>query len=636
MTPRRSSRPQNGLLPLALLAGCCVLGAVAWWPILAVATLAGRPVPANPAALVVGLARHTVAWPGPMVLVLYAAEAMLLGGVLVGLLAMRARRGRGRARTDTALTHLAGPGELVGLTPTQVAASAARLRPTAAPDAPDSHGVLIGETVRSRMALRMSWEDNLIAIAGTRVGKTTTLVVPAIVAHDGPVKTSSNKADAHDATRGVREARGRVWACDPQRLVDPRTRPSAAGQAAFWWDALADVTSLALARELVQILIDTTVDRDARPDAYFHPTGRTTLVHYVFAAALAGASLLDVAAWLADINDTEPARILEAAGYPVAAGQIRSVLAKPERQRDGIIGTAQSWLDPMTDPAYATWITPPAGPAGSTAVPPRFDPAAFVRSSGDTLYLLSQEGPASAAFITTALNAAVDRAAISYARTQPGRRLAVPLLSVLDEAANTIRDRHLPEKFSHYGSRGLATLVMLQSWSQGVDVWRERGMKMLWSAANIAVYAGGVTETDFLKQLSDLVGDRDDWYWTRGGSRDARGSSASRSEQVRRLPVLSVAELAALPRGRALVFSSGNRPALVRPIPWMNGPHATAITASLTAWEPELDRHDRLTEAARAGAEIRDTEARDPLLHQPGLTGRPGLAERLEQDGVLL
>jgi hypothetical protein len=592
MNTHRRRATSEDLLPLLILLGCCLFAVALWWPIPAVAALRGFAVPLNPMRLAVALVRGEVRWPGPLVFVAYATE--LAAGVGLGLLVLRRRHGFARRSvpTDTALPHLARAGELTGLTPAQVRDSAARLRPDAS-DA-DGQGVLLGRAVPGGMPLRMSWEDNLLVIAGPRVGKTTSLVIPPIVAHRGAVKTSSNKADVHDATRGVRERTGTVWLCDPQRMVHDSNDgggDGGGGGPRFWFDPLADITSVSLARELVQILIDTTVDRDARPDAYFHPAGRGVLVCYVFAAALAGRTLADVDRWLGDHNDTTPAEILERAGYPVAAGQARSVLAKPDRQRDGVLGTAQSWLSSVTDPSYAAWITPPA----PGVVVPRFEPEAFVRSSGDTLYLLSQHGPASAAAITTMLNAAVDRAAIGYARTQPGGRLAVPLLSVLDEAANTIRDSELPEKFSHYGSRGLSTIVMLQSWSQGVDVWRERGMRALASAANITMYLGGVSESDYLKSLAELLGERDDWYWTRGGSRDPRGGATySRSQQVRRVPVLSAAELAALPRGRALLMSSGNRPLLVRPVPWMEGPHAAAIQRSLDLWETAAARRERV------------------------------------------
>ena len=631
-----TKRPNDGLLPLIALLTVVGLAALAWWPITLIAHLNGEHLPLNPAAMVIALAKHRAAWPGSAVLALYAVEAAVLILVLVLLLRGRARRGRRygvRTRADIATRHLSRPGEMVGLTPSQVRTSAHRLRGGVGEDDASQHGVLVVETLLSRTALRMSWEDFAVILAGPRVGKTTSNVVPAIVDYSGPVKTSSNKPDTHDATREIRARTGDVWVCDPQYLTGTGT-PTVSGvqhgeRPAFWFDVLADVESLAIARELVQIMIDTTVDADAKPDAYFHPTGKAMLVNYVFAAALTGKTLLEVDAWLGDPQDSEAIAILTARGFTAAAQQLKSTLAKPDRQRDGVLGTAQSWLAVITDPRYAAWLIPPAG-ADRDRVP-RFDPARFVRSQADTLYLLSQEGPASAAFVTTALNAAVDRAAIAYARSLPNRRLATPLLSILDEAANTIRDTTLPDKASHYGSRGLPTIVVLQSWSQGVQVWGERGMRKLWSAANIKIYLGGVAETEFLKSMSDLLGDRDERYWVRSSSRtDGAGTSTSTAEQIRRVPIMSVAELAALPRGRALLFSSGNRPALGRPVPWMNGGYAEQIRASLAKWESEDNHTRRLAETDQAVAETREVDRTDQILHNSDLSSS------LENEGVLL
>lgn len=613
--------PNDGLLPLIALLSVLGLALMAWWPIVAVAHEHGQAVPLNPIALVVALARHTTAWPGNAVLLLYGLQLISAATVVGLVLRARRRRAAGRTRADRATRHLSRPAEMVGLTPGQVRESARRLRPGVSGDDPDQHGVLLAETLLSHTPLRMSWEDIAVVIAGPRVGKTTCNVVPAVVSYTGPVKTSSNKADTHDATREIRQARGKVWVCDPQDLLG--TAASSTGDRwrgwpapAFWWNPLADVTDLATARELVQIMIDTTTSADAKPDAYFHPTGKATLVNYVFAAALGGKTLLDVDAWLSDVQDTDALTILTGRGFAAAASQIKAVLAKPDRQRDGVLGTAQSWMSVISDPRYSAWITPPAG-AGYVSTK-RFEPSTFVRSRADTMYLLSQEGPASAAFVTTALNSSIDRAAIAYGRTLPGKRLSTPILSILDEAANTIRDTTLPDKVSHYGSRGLPTAIVLQSWSQGVDVWGERGMRKLWSAANVKVYLGGVAETEFLKSMSDLLGDRDERYWThssnRNGSWGSGTSSTSRSEQLRRVPIMSVAELAALPRGRALLFSSGNRPALGRPTPWMSGPYAEAISASLAKWESHDNRGQRLAETESVSAQTRLAELNDQIL----------------------
>jgi hypothetical protein len=35
-------------------------------------------------------------------------------------------------------------------------------------------------------------------------------------------------------------------------------------------------------------------------------------------------------------------------------------------------------------------------------------------------------------------------------------------------------------------------MPILQSWSQGVEVWGRDGMLKLWSAANVLTYGGGV------------------------------------------------------------------------------------------------------------------------------------------------
>jgi hypothetical protein len=62
-------------------------------------------------------------------------------------------------------------------------------------------------------------------------------------------------------------------------------------------------------------------------------------------------------------------------------------------------------------------------------------------------------------------------AAAELATTLPGGCLQVPLLGVLDVAANVCRWRGLPDLYSHYGSRGIVLMTILQSWFQGTAVW---------------------------------------------------------------------------------------------------------------------------------------------------------------------
>jgi type IV secretory pathway TraG/TraD family ATPase VirD4 len=125
-------------------------------------------------------------------------------------------------------------------------------------------------------------------------------------------------------------------------------------------------------------------------------------------------------------------------------------------------------------------------------------------------------------------------------------------------------------------------MTILQSWSQGVEVWGRDGMRKLWSASNIAVYGGGVKEPEFLNELSQMVGDYDKHTTSTSVGRGNR----STSHQVQRERTLDVADLGALPRGRAVVFASGAPATLIETLPWMRSPQADAVRASIAAHDP--------------------------------------------------
>ncbi|WP_375497454.1 TraM recognition domain-containing protein [uncultured Jatrophihabitans sp.] len=149
-------------------------------------------------------------------------------------------------------------------------------------------------------------------------------------------------------------------------------------------------------------------------------------------------------------------------------------------------------------------------------------------------------------------------------------------------------------------------------------------MRKLWSAANIKVYLGGVALTEFLKSMCDLLGERDERYWVRSSSRAGTGSSTSTStstaEQIRRVPIMSIAELAALPRGRRCCSPPATGPRSPGRVPWMNGPHAEAIRASLAKWESNDGHARRVVETDQAIAETRETDRAEALLHNRDLS----------------
>lgn len=526
-----------------ILIGAIVLGAggsgIVWVGARLWSWQSGRAAPANPIAVVLALVRGDL--PGSVLL------WSLPGGVLVALIVfgaatIGARRTHGR-RGDRA-ARLAGSGkDIQALTRQATAAKAQRLHVPG----PVS-GLPIGRSVAGNVELESSFEDVSVNISGPRTGKTTCWVVPRIFAAPGAVVATSNKRDIVDATRARRAARGRVWVFDPQSICDEVQ--------SWWWNPLRQVTNAVEAKDLANVFVDSTRAANAATNAYFDGAARDVVTALLLAGGRGGKTLRDVWRWVTDPDDREPLRILERTGEHMVYQSLSANMSLVAETRSGVYGSAGQILSFLLNEEALAWVEPHGT---------EFKPEEFVASL-DTLYCLSQEGKGSAAPIVTALTVAVVQAALLHAKAQPNGRVSIPMLIELDEAANVCRWRDLPDLYSHFGSRGICVDTILQSWSQGAHAWGEAGIRKLWSASNVKVYGGGVSERDFLAQLSDLIGVH--YVDSRSMSTSAQGRSTSTSRESQQRPIATVADLQALPAGRAWVFASGTPALLAALIPF--------------------------------------------------------------------
>lgn len=571
-TPNNRRRDPGGFGAETLMLLVGIGGVVAAIVVLNVAVRLGHQLDgtgvelvSDPFAFTLGVILGRVPWPASATWIVAVLLAIVLALVVLAIVGV-VRYRKGRTRVDRASSYMGRGKDVEGLSKRNAQAQATRLGVTG------SLGVPIGKTL-GQMPLYGTWEDMHIDIWGPRTGKTTSRAVPAILDAPGGVLVTSNKRDVVDATRDVRAEAGPVWVFDPQGI--------ALENPTWWWNPLSYVTDEVRAAKLADHFASGSRDPGAKTDAYFDPAGQDLLAGLLLAAALDVRPITDVYAWLTRPTEEEPIDILRRHGYDLTADQVRGVITAPEKQRGGIYGTAQQMASCLTNRQVAAWVNP----QGNPDLRPQFDPAAFVRDGG-TLYSLSKEGRGTAGPLVTALTVAVVEAAEELAAGSAGGRLSVPLLGVLDEAANVCRWRELPNLYSHYGSRGIVLMTILQSWSQGVDVWGESGMRKLWSASNVKVYGGGVSEDAFLESLSKLIGDYDRQASSVSSGRGGR----SVNQQLHRERILDVADLAAMPKGRAVVLSSGNRPTLIRTQPWMTGPHAEKVKASIAAHDPQASR----------------------------------------------
>ena len=502
-------------------------------------------------------------------------------------------RDRGKIRReaiDSQARYMAKGKELAGLGLKAVLAKAASLKVELRDE--DAPGVMIARAVADGQTLYASYEDLHLDIWGPRSGKSTSRVIPAVMEAPGACLATSNKRDVVDATRKARSSEGREsWVFDPQGV---------AGEAPTWyWDPIAWVAGTdggAGAQERAAELAGhfaAAGESDAR-DAFFEPEGEDLLAGLFLACVLSKQPITQAFTWVTRPHDTEPVDILAEAGLRLVAAALSNQYQAPDKQRSGVFSTAKKMASCLKYERIRPWVCPPAK---GEAERREFVAADFVRGR-DTLYPLSKEGKGSAGPLVTALCAAVASAAETEATRHPGGRLPVPLLAVLDEAANIVKWAALPKMYSHFGSRGIVVMTILQSWAQGVRCWGQEGMTALWSAANIKVLGSGLDDAAFLRDRSELIGPHYELSSSVSKSKDSRSTSTSRSSET----TLHASDLAALPKGRVVIFSSGHRPTLGQAVPWFERPYADQIRAALdeAAKTPEADvvRHLRVVPPA--------------------------------------
>ncbi|MET8654995.1 type IV secretory system conjugative DNA transfer family protein [Nocardia aurea] len=537
-----------------------------------------QDVPVNPIEIIAKMARGQLKWPVAATVIVLLVIAVLVIYLLTRKQS-KTRASKGRLPVDEKADVMGNGGAIASLTEAGVREKAAQLGIRLGTQ--DTPGVPIGIGVADGAMLYGSYEDLHVDIWGPRQGKSTSRVIPAILTAIGPVLATSNKRDVVDATRDVRAAKG-----SPTYVFDPQ---GVAGEEPTWywnplnWIAHQRVGCEMRAARLAGHFADSDDGSDASNDSFFDPEAEDLLAGLFLAANVGDMPITQVWYWVTHHRDETPIQLLRDAGHEFSADGLSGQYQADDRTRSGVFNTAKKMIRCLKLTNVHDWVTPGYTTlANGHRVERRsFDELEFIEENG-TLYSLSLEGRGSAAALVSALTEAVIDVATQKASRSRGGRLDIPLLAVLDEAANVVRWKDLPKQYSHFGSRGIVVMTVLQSWAQGVRCWGEDGMSALWSAANIKVLGSGVDDTDFLRDRSEALGEYD--AISQSVSESASGKSYSRS--LGSSKTFSVNGLATLPRGRVIVFSSGAPPVLVRTVAWWESEYAAEVEQSIKEHDP--------------------------------------------------
>jgi|SRR5579875_1196609 len=394
-----------------------------------------------------------------------------------------------------------------------------------------------------------------LVLGPPRSGKTSSLVVPNVLAAPGPVVVTSTKLDVLSVTLASRRQVGRCWLMGPTGTVD-----APPGVTLLRWSPVQ--AAISWEEALVTARVMTEAARPGRhlgDSAHWTERAEALIAPLLHAAALTGSPMSQVLTWVLCHDLHTPKAELAAAGARVADEVLSGIISTEERERSGILSTAAGVLK-----AYRS------SRALELASEPNFDPAGFP-STRDTVYICA---PARyQAIFAPVVVAFLEQVRAATYSAAGGGHLDLPVTFVLDEVANIAPLPDLPSMVSEGGSQGALVLACLQDLSQARERWGQAA-EGFFSLFGTKVLLPGVGDMRTLEAVSRLAGQVDvpvrsttsSPWWSPGRS------SASYTWSLRREPRLPVDRARSLPGGTALVLSGARPPQLVALTPWFAYP----------------------------------------------------------------
>lgn len=551
-----------------------------------IATITGAPLPAFTPARTLRLLQGQQYAPGIPLPAHLLVVALLV--TAVGVVVWRVVRWRRGQRTGTRARAAAFDARPGWATPEQVRRTASarelrraagQLRPSIDDARPGDVGYFLG-TSRGQ-DVWVSCERSVLVVGPPGSGKGLHVAINAILDAPGAVITTSTKPDNLKATLLARTGHGPVAVFDPQGMLGP----AAPGLCA--WDPIAGCEDPMRAATRADALAANTGIGDASENRIWRQHAKTVLETVLHAAALQGLDIETAYRWMQSEHALEPA-VAILSDHPDACptwdDRLRGITANPDPRFVGsVMSVVAAAIAPLSLPTVRAALTPSAERPAITA-------ESLLAGTGTVYALATDRGAAAAAGLVSALIEDVAYVARRIAARSPGGRMDPPVLFLLDECANVAPIPSLPALLADGRGQNLTVVPIFQALAQVRARYGDEDASTIFSASQVKLILGGTDDADDLRDLSALIGERDDWYTTTSRSAHALAidTHATASTSLRKVPILPPDAIRSIPFGSAVLLQSQSDPMPLRMRPWTARPDAPTITEQAARVEAEL------------------------------------------------
>ncbi len=354
-------------------------------------------------------------------------------------------------------------------------------------DRADPDRVVIGRYGRPARLLAVQDNIQTLVVAAPRSGKTSGVIIPALLEHQGAGVNTTVRSDvlAHTLTR--RQQLGRVWVWNPF------------GERTDSWDPLQGAENWEHALLIARWLGHAMRLGANHSQEYFDQEAEGLTAPLLHAAALTGEhTIVDVYRWILKREQAIPKTILQKASAGDAQERLENVYAYTERQRDGIIGTAAVQLKAYGHPGAARTASRDQG----------LTPAQlFAKGQANTLYIVAgrEHQQLLAPLVVTLLSSLLHH--LAETENREGKGLWPPALFALDETANIAPLQDLPQILA----TSLPSARFLTVWHSVAQMhhhYGPAGAEELLALSQAKLFLGSITDRLTVIELTRLLGQR--------------------------------------------------------------------------------------------------------------------------------
>lgn len=410
-------------------------------------------------------------------------------------------------------------------------------------------------------------EKPLLVIGSTGSGKTSSVVLQNAMLHDGAIVATSTKSELMEMlTPGLLENGRYCCVFDPLGTVE--NIPEGVHQVS--WNVLSGCGDWDKARQRASLMVSAASSGDGvRSDggAFWEATASNVLAALLYGCDVTSrdvADLIEVMSTLGDIGTAEKQTaygklvdeiyelfMTTAEGrHKVELSLCRGVLIETIKTVNSS-GNNSSSLRLTVSRALSSLRSAAALEILTSGTPPLN--IENLISSESVLFLVSETAEQE---LTAPLFVGLIDDIVQHTYMQHRRGSTRETLLLLDELAQLAPLKTLPSLIAEGRGKGLRMLAILQDLSQAERVWGHEGLSFPSKFPHMLILPG-LRDKQLLDTLEAIGGRYDRWYTTYSYT-SGESPSSTTTENKERLSNLEPGDISALPKQKALLFSTGN------------------------------------------------------------------------------